>query len=165
MEKKEEVFFDICNAVLKLEVQKGHLLWKISDVSRTSGVTRSLIYYYFGKEKEVILAEAWKFMLQLFFDNPVDGESRGIENRMSNILTYVKKMPYLFILFYLERGKDTEFGREIAEAEERLFNKLRKEFPDFDENNIKKIYMLELGSIVFGLDPSEVSNFLDFKKS
>lgn len=51
---KEEVYFKICNAVLKLEVVKGNLAQKISDISKESGVTRSLIYYYFGKEKEVI---------------------------------------------------------------------------------------------------------------
>lgn len=156
MDSKEDVFFEICNAVLKLEVQKGHLCWKISDVARVSGVTRSLIYYYFGKEKEVILSEAWKFMLQLFFENSGDQPESGIINRMQNILKYVEKMPYLMVLFYLEKGKDTEFAQQIRKCEESLFEKLAIEYPQKTKNEIEQIYMMELGSIIFKLAPNRV---------
>lgn len=164
MEKKEDVFFEICNAVLKLEVQKGHLLWKISDVSRISGITRSLIYYYFGKEKENILNEAWHFMLQLFYENAGKEEPLTIEQRMQIIIEHIKKMPYLMVLFILEKGKETEFGQKITKAEKNLLQKFENEFPHLSKTEIKKVYLLELGCLVYQLDPQELAEIFKFTR-
>ncbi len=57
----------ILDAVVRLEVIKGHLRWKMADLSRLSGVQRTLIYYYFGKSKEAILNEAMKTIGDEFF--------------------------------------------------------------------------------------------------
>lgn len=77
---KEEVYFLVCNAILKLEVSKGHLKWTISEVSRISKITRSLIYYYFGKEKKVIFTESFRHILNLFFSIDVHRQL-GIEKK------------------------------------------------------------------------------------
>ncbi|TNF29269.1 MAG: TetR family transcriptional regulator, partial [Deltaproteobacteria bacterium] len=44
---------------------KGHLEWRLSDIAKDADVTRSLIYYYFGKEKDLILEEAFRYMIDL----------------------------------------------------------------------------------------------------
>ena len=46
MQDKEKVYFAVCSAILKLEIEKGHLKWSITDISKVSEITRSLIYYY-----------------------------------------------------------------------------------------------------------------------
>src|ERR1700745_3649674 len=47
MTNKDKHYWNILDAVFRLEVTKGHLRWKISDVSRLAGVQRTLVYYYF----------------------------------------------------------------------------------------------------------------------
>ena len=116
IEEKEEVHFKICNSVLKLEVNKGHLKWTISEISKDSGVTRSLIYYYFGKEKQTLLEEAYRYMVQIFF-NTNDDRALGLPARMHTVLSNIHDMPYAFVLFFLERKKDTEIGNLIKKAE------------------------------------------------
>ena len=78
------------------ELIKGHLKWSLSDISKHSGVTRSLIYYYMGKEKEQILEEAIRFMLELFFNTNLE-KGIGVDARMELILTQVRQMPHIFL--------------------------------------------------------------------
>lgn len=157
LKEKEEVHFKICNSVLKLEVNKGHLKWTISEISKDSGVTRSLIYYYFGKEKKTLLEEAYRYMIQIFF-NIHDDRPLGLSVRMHTVLSNIRDMPYAFVLFFLERKKDTEIGGLMRKAEERLLARLKVEFPDFSEAEILRVYLLELGSIAYGLEPEKISD-------
>lgn len=156
-QEKEEVHFKICNSVLKLEVNKGHLKWTISEISKDSGVTRSLIYYYFGKEKQTLLEEAYRYMVQIFFSTD-DDRALGLPIRMGRVLEKIKDMPYAFVLFYLERKEDTEIGQLIQRAEDRLIGRLKKEFPDMGDDELLRIYILELGSIAYGLEPERIGD-------
>ncbi len=156
-QEKEEVHFKICNSVLKLEVNKGHLKWTISEISKDSGVTRSLIYYYFGKEKQVLLDEALRYMIQVFF-NLDDDRSLGLPVRMNKVLSKLKDMPYAFILFFLERRRDSDIAHVIRQAEERLMGRLKNEFPDMSEDELLRIYLLELGSVAYGLEPERIGD-------
>ena len=132
---KEEVYFKICNAVLKLEVTKGNLGWKISDVSKEARVTRSLVYYYFGKEKDTIFKEAWGYMLESIFH--LQGEdSVGVKERMKIVISQIKKMPYLIVLFVLEKNRESEIGELIRAGEEALLVKLSKIYPELSENGL-----------------------------
>lgn len=127
--KQDEIFYSICHSVLKLEVGKGHLKWTVSDISRESGVTRSLIYYYFGKEKEVILEEDYRYMLDTIF-NLKREESLGIKDRMKLTLKRLQEMPYLFVLYYLKKNSDTQIGELIRTAEEQLMTNFKKDYPE-----------------------------------
>ena len=124
MSGKEEVYFKICNAVLKLEVNKGHLAWTLSSVAKESTVTRSLIYYYFGKEKKVILEEAYRYMLEVLYNTGPDSKNLGIRDRMKMVLRNLKAMPYCFVLFFLEKDADTPVGELIRKHETALLIKL-----------------------------------------
>ena len=64
--KKDEAFWKILNAAIELDYKKGHLKWTMTELSRRSGVTRSLIYYYFGRQKAAILKEAVKIVGEEF---------------------------------------------------------------------------------------------------
>lgn len=152
---KEEIYFAVCNAILKMEVANGHLKWTLSDISRESGITRSLIYYYFGKEKELVLEEAYKFVLAHFFDLERT-KSMGIQDRIRIVLTDLKSMPYLFVLYYLEKNAGTTFGKLILEAEKLLLKSMKVEFPNMSDDEILGVYLKELGAIAFQLPPSDV---------
>lgn len=156
MQEKEQVFFSVCSAILKMEVEKGSMGWTLSDISRESGITRSLIYYYFGKEKDQILTEAYKFILTTFFEfRPTD----PVPDRMKEILQKAKLMPYLFVLFYLQRDLDTEVGQMIRAAEQTSIKNLSKSYPHLSPHEIKALYMKELGAIAIHLPPEEVDLF------
>ena len=162
--EKEEVHFLICNSVLKLEVNKGHLKWTISDISKDSGVTRSLIYYYFGKEKQTLVEEAFRYMVDVFFDVK-SPEDLGLQARMANVLSRLRDMPYAFILFFLERRKDTEVGELLRKTEAALSERLKRDFPDMDDDEILRIYLLELGAVAYGLEPEKVPDIFQRKGS
>ncbi len=156
-QSKEEIYFAVCNAILKMEVAKGHLQWTLSDISRESEVTRSLIYYYFGKEKNLVLAEAYKFIISNFF-NIERTKTMGIRERLRKVLTDLKSMPYLFVLYYLEKHTGGEFGKMIQEAETLLLKNMKKEFPQMSETQILEVYLKELGAIAFQIPPEKVSD-------
>ncbi|MFV3409553.1 TetR/AcrR family transcriptional regulator [Bdellovibrio bacteriovorus] len=163
-QSKEEIYFAVCNAILKMEVAKGHLQWTLSDISRESNVTRSLIYYYFGKEKDKVLEEAYKFVISHIF-NMERTKTVGIRERLRDVLRDVKNMPYLFVLYYLEKNAGTQFGKMINEAEALLMKAMKIEFPDLSEIQILEIYLKELGAIAFQLPPERVNDlFADYIK-
>jgi AcrR family transcriptional regulator len=152
--KKELVFFKICDSVLYHEVTKGHLKWSLSDVSKEADVTRSLIYYYLGKEKDVILHEAILFMLDLFFNT--SGENKlGVRERMKSVLTQMREMPHLYMYYISERTKDTKYGNMIRETEKNLLVYLQKEL-NLKEIDVMRLLMLNLGAVSFQLDPEMV---------
>lgn len=148
-EKSIEVHYKILNAVTKLEVSKGHLNWRISEVAKEANVTRSLIYYYLGKDKEIILKEAVKFMLEKIF-NLFEDEPVQVRQRIKVALKELKQMPYLIVLFYFNRNQDNEIGKIIKDAEIRLFELFKKIYPTLQEFDILKLYLLELGSVIYG---------------
>lgn len=163
MKNKEKVYFQICNSILKMEVAKGHLQWKISDIAKEANVSRSLIYYYFGKEKETILEEAYRFMVYFMYDRNLE-KSWSVEKRIKDALRKMKEMPYLFLLYYLEKGKESVIGEMINEAENRLLTSIHKEFPNKNKDDILKIYLLELGAMAYKtLTPKEIDAIFQIK--
>jgi len=161
LSKKEQVYFKICDSVLFHELIKGHLNWSLSDVSKHSGVTRSLIYYYMGKEKEQILAEAVRFMLELFF-NTNHEKSLGVEERMVMVLTQIRLMPHIFLYYTSERIKDSEYGGIIRNAEADLFKYLEVEL-QLDRKSVTKLFLMELGACAFQLNPDDAREFFKLK--
>lgn len=154
-QSKDEIYFAVCNSILKYEAEKGHLQWTLSDISRDSSITRSLIYYYFGKEKSTVLEEAYKFIISKFFDVE-RAKTMTIHERLKTVLQDLQHMPYLFVLYYLQKNKDGDFGRMIKEAERLLLLGMKREFPDLTELQILEIYLKELGAIAYQVPPEQV---------
>ena len=160
LSKKEQVYFNICDSVLFHELIKGHLNWSLSDISKHSGVTRSLIYYYMDKDKEKILQEAVRFMLDLFFNTNMD-RILGVEGRMELILTQVRLMPHIFLYYANERIKNTYYGVMIREREEDLFSYLIQEM-QMSRDQVLKLFLLELGACAYQLEPEQAKTFFKF---
>ncbi|MBH47497.1 MAG: hypothetical protein CME71_04955 [Halobacteriovorax sp.] len=147
--EERDLHYKILNSVTKLEVNKGHLSWTISQVAADSGVSRTLIYYYYGKEKEKLLNEAMKFMVQTVFN--LEGiEPVEPKERIKVVLEQLKKMPYLLVLFYLNRRAESELGDVIRDGEQKLFAVFRSIFPQAKDEEFMMIYLLELGCALHG---------------
>lgn len=157
MQEKERVYFAVCSAILKLEVEKGHMEWTLSDISRESEITRSLIYYYFGKEKDTILHEAYRFIIDTFFDlSPSKATTSSAPQRMKEVLAKIELMPYLFVLYYLQKGRDTEIGQMLKKAEEDTIKHLQTGYPQLSADECRELYILELGAIAVRLPVDQV---------
>lgn len=141
--------YKILNSVTKLEISKGHLLWKISDVANDSGISRTLIYYYYGKDKEQLLNEAMKFMTETVF-NLSQVEPVNVRERIKIVMQQLKQMPYLLILFYLNRRKENEMGEIIRSSEAKLFELFKGLYPKLTEQDFLVMYLLELGCVLHG---------------
>lgn len=160
--KSEEVHFRILNAVTKLEVAKGHLNWKIAEVAKEADVTRSLIYYYLGKEKDVILKEAVKFMISRIF-NLSQQNSVGIRERIKIVRDQIIQMPYLLALYMINKGADNDISAIICEAESELFELLKQKYPAVDPREHLRIYLMELGVCLYRDIDDETLDYLFVK--
>ena len=147
--KKEEIFFLVFNEVLKLEIEKGHLKWSLSAISRNTNVTRTLIYYYFGNDREKLLLEAMKFMAKKIWSLDYFDHRKRIIDRLDGVLELSKKYPYLFLHYYMNRTNPNEMGQIIRESEKQFLINLGREFPVLNKNEIFMIYLLELGAISY----------------
>ncbi len=154
---KDEVYFSVCNAVLRLEVNRGHLKWTVSDLSRFSGITRSLIYYYFGKDKDDILEHSYRYMVGIFFNSDPNSKM-GLHERLKKILSDLVHMPYIFVLYYLEKNKDSYFGKIIKKAESELLAHLEELYPKYSKEQVFELYLKELGAIAFQASSAQVES-------
>lgn len=158
MQDKDKVYFSVCSAILKLEISKGHLKWSISDIARESAITRSLIYYYFGKEKKVILEEAYRFILELFFTPAAETRTGSVTVRMKKTLFNLGQMPFLFVLYFLQKNSDSEIGQMLRKAESDLLKYMQNLLPHLSEDEVLEIYLKELGAIAFHLPLEKVDD-------
>src|SRR4051812_20071634 len=71
---------------IELEITHGHLNWRMSDLAKKSGVTRTLIYYYFGKSKEDILKQAVNYFADTFFDVRIEVIQRIRKGEMADLI-------------------------------------------------------------------------------
>tara|TARA_B100001971_G_C18267956_1_gene595927 strand:+ start:20477 stop:21007 length:531 start_codon:yes stop_codon:yes gene_type:complete len=160
---KEEVYKAVLNAAVELEIQLGHLKWTYTLLARRSKISRSLIYYYFGKSKINILKEA-----TLLFGQELSGvveermrywEEGQIENGLLKTRELFKNYPYLVPFYFLYRSKENEIGELIRKYENEGHKKRRMFFPNMDEAELKALYAFHLGLVTFpGLNREDVTS-------
>ena len=156
MNDKDLLYIQVCSTVLRLDYERGHLNWTFSDVSRASGVTRTLIYYYFGKEREIVLNEAYRFMAMYLFNTGGGQKSGSVKTRLKKVLATFEEMPFLFHIYYQKKSEKSEVGEMIRKSELALLDYLHSLHPELSKDHVLKLYLLELGAIAFKLTPHQV---------
>ena len=127
---KDDKYWAVLNAAVRLEVTKGHLLWTLSDLSRASGVGRGLIYHYFGKTKDSIITEALKLIADEVFGLSPARLEMWKEGRVADSVIASRSMlehaPYLREFYIHWRGvADSEICRALVAVEARYLTKIR----------------------------------------
>lgn len=141
---RNKLILTISKTILKEEFQKGHLKWNIRIIAKKYKVSRALIYYYFGRTKKCILKEAYRQMLgKIFSTTQID--SKWPNHQENNI----DKMPHLFVLYYLQKDKDSEIGKMIRDKEKQFLSTLKFNIPNLTDGKILRQYLLKLGKIVY----------------
>lgn len=147
---KDDNFWKILDSVFRLEVTKGHLRWKMSDVSRMAGVQRTLIYYYFGKSKVGILKSAMAIIGDEFFGLSPDRLrmwSRGqVRDSILRTRELVDKAPHMTQFFFHWRHQKSEIRDELLLVERRYQAKLKTYFPHLSDLDRRA-----LAAVFFGL--------------
>jgi AcrR family transcriptional regulator len=146
---KDDLFWQILDAALQLECTKGHLRWKMTDLSRTSGVTRSLIYYYFGNSKLKIIQEAIRLMGEEFFGLSEERMALWREGRSAESLQktrdLVRRTPHIVIFYLQQRRAGNSLAQEIQRLEQRYLEKLRSRYPNAPQERLIASFYALLG--------------------
>lgn len=148
-EGKDKTYWDILNAAIYLDIQHGHLKWTYAMLSRKSGVTRSLIYYYFGKSKINILEESCRLFGEILAGTAdhhmnlwKDGDLAKPLKLSRDILTH---FPALLPFYYLNRNKENNIGELIRDYEKKGIKKRKKFFPNLSTSQCRALFALQLG--------------------
>jgi AcrR family transcriptional regulator len=148
-EGKDKFYWSVLNSAVALDVRHGHLKWKVSDLARLSGVSRTLIYYYFGKSKEGILHEAVRLFGDLISGQTPDkvelwkvGNLKEA-NRSSREL--VAKVPALVPFYFFNRLSESDIGIAIRAREKAFFDKIDTHFTHLSQAEKKGLFVLYFG--------------------
>lgn len=149
---KDKNYFNILNSVLRLEVSKGHLRWKIADVARLSGVQRTLIYYYFGKSKESILENAMKTIGDEFFGFSPERIQLWKEGKIKDSILrtrqLIKQAPHVIEFFFHWRHQKSEVTSHLKTLERRYPRKIREIYPHLSEADCEAIFAVFWGLVL-----------------
>jgi AcrR family transcriptional regulator len=149
---KDETFWSVLNSAIELDFRRGHLRWTMSELSRMSKVTRSLIYYYFGKSKEAILLEAVKLIGEEFFGlnvGRVELWQKGqIVESVLQTRHLLEKSPHMGTFYMVHRDEQTEIGSTLRQLELEYKQKLKRFFASASEPSLEAIFGLFMGLVV-----------------
>ena len=146
---KDENYWKILNAAIELDYKKGHEKWTITELSRKSKVTRSLIYYYFGRSKGSIIAAAVKLvgeeLIGLNKQRQNLWKNGELVSSMKEARVVYEKCKALgpFILEHYDRP--TEIGETIRKIEADFVKRLQQTFPKLDLSQTHALYAVYWG--------------------
>jgi len=149
---KDETFWSVLNSAIELDFRRGHLRWSMSELSRSSKVTRSLIYYYFGKSKESILLEAVKLLGEEFFglnSARIDLWKNGqIFESILQTRRLAEKCPHMGTFYMVHRDEQTEIGTSLRQLETEYKQKLKRFFAKASEPALDGVFGLFMGLVI-----------------
>lgn len=147
---KDEIYSAVFDTLIRLDVQKGHMSWKISDLARLSKVSRPLIYYYFGKSKDSIMQTAIEFLGAEYFGLSKERLQMWKDgNVVESILksrNLCLKAPYVPVFYLLRRGLDSEVGKALRGFEVKHQAKIQSFYPNISADSIRA-----MSAVFFGL--------------
>lgn len=147
--KKNDTFWLVLNCAITLDFERGHQRWTISDLSRKSRVTRSLIYYYLGKSRSQILIEAIKLIGNEIFGFHEREQNMWREGKITESIIaaseIINKYPHLGAFYFTHRLRSSEIGRLIQSMEKEYLNKLRIFFPDAEQGHLMALFAMFVG--------------------
>lgn len=149
--KKDDLYWKVLNCALELEFKKGHLKWTITDLSRKSQITRSLIYYYFGRSKVNIVQAAINIIGEEFIGMTEKRLKMWKEGRFEEGLIEARdiynKMPYLCAFYLNYRNQPNEIGEALSKVDSDFKKKLKQAVPKAKPEEINTIFAVYFGIV------------------
>ena len=137
---KEDKVFQVALAVFELEEEHGHLGWKVTQVVEKSEISRSLIYRYFGGNKEEILVEALKTFVLRFYGFSGD-ENRGFLEKLTAARKLIEDYPQAGMFYLKWRTSNSHLKEEFLKIEEKYQSVLKELYPQFSEEELMAFHV------------------------
>lgn len=140
MSSKEDKIFQVALSIFELEELHGHLGWKVTQIVEVSGVSRSLIYRYFGSSKEEILLEAVKAFLMRFYG--FDGEEKlSFIEKLTNARKLIEDYPQAGMFYLKWRTSESDLKDEFLKIEGLYQQALKEMLPHFNEEELMAFHV------------------------
>ncbi|HEX4924574.1 MAG TPA: TetR/AcrR family transcriptional regulator [Bdellovibrionales bacterium] len=156
--QKDDIYWRILNSAVALDMRHGHQKWTMTQLSKQSKVSRTLIYYYFGKSKLGILNEAVTLFGAEFAGETAERLALWKEGRMAETFLksreLLKMVPALVPFYFINRSQPSELGEAIRKKEKAFRQKLAAFFPGRGASEIEALFGIFWG-LVFAPDLSE----------
>jgi AcrR family transcriptional regulator len=156
-------FWKVLNSALELDFRKGHMKWTMSELSRKSGITRSLIYYHFGRLKIQILNEAvdviGEQLIGISEERMLLWQKGDWTKSMEATRQTLSQAPFLCNFYLIHRERPTEIGSAIRKLERAYLKKLEKFFPKLPPEGIKALFAFFFGMTFSPLVDTEAIGF------
>lgn len=148
---RDETFWNVLNSALELDYRKGHLKWTMSELSRKSGITRSLIYYHFGRSKASILEEAVRVIgeevIGLSPERMEMWKNGDWETTVLKTRQLCQENQSLANFYLLHRERPTEVGQSLQKIERQYLKKLETLFPHAPEPAHRALFAVFFGLV------------------
>lgn len=149
---------------MELDFRKGHMKWTMSELSRKSGITRSLIYYHFGRSKSGILEEAVRMIGEEFMGLNTARMEMWQSGRMVDSLkaarNIAKTSPHVGQFYLAHRDRSTEIGAALRKLERDYVKKLGIFFPRANESGLRTLFTVFFGMCFSPLSDDAVIDLL-----
>lgn len=167
--QKDESFWKLLSAAMELDVKKGHLKWTLTDLSRKTKITRSLIYYYFGRSKINILNEAIELIGDQFTGNTEERHQLWAKGMLLESMLRTRKMydkaPYICQFFLEHRDQSNEVGERLRAKEKSFRKKLKDFYPHLSDEQVQAVFAAYWGmSFAPGLTEEGIEQVVYFLK-
>jgi AcrR family transcriptional regulator len=150
---RRNVRLDILEAMLRLENEKGHLAWKISDLARLAGVSRTLVYYHFGRTKPEMLDAGIELIAVEYFGLTDERatlvrEGKGWES-VRQTREMIRSRP-AFAVFYLRWRMQprSPIAAMLVAIEQRYQAMLATAFPKLSKHEIVALHGILYGVVM-----------------
>lgn len=162
---RDDRFFQILAGIIRLEMREGHLKWKISDLSRVTKTSRTLIYYYFGKSKEKMVQQALETISAEIFGFDPSRLALWNSGRHAEALIFSKttaqKHPEIYEFFFYWRNRDQHpMGQYLKSVEQKYFQKLEATFPYLSKSQLRLLMSALYGYVLIGSTTDEDAQLL-----
>lgn len=146
---RDATFWKVLNAALELDFKKGHTKWTMSELSRKSGITRSLIYYHFGRSKLAILDLA----IQVIGEEVVGispermalWKDGGWSASLRRTREVTSQAPFLGSFYLMHRDRPTDVGKSLRSLETNYMKKLQIMFPRLEPGEHRALFGVFFG--------------------
>lgn len=141
IQSKSATKYQIAICTIVLDINSGHLKWQIAELARKAGVSRTIIYRYFGGSKIEILRKS----IHIFYEHNYNLEDYSTLDQLPAFIIKVQQTMCHYPdvnRFYLKwRFLEAPLKAEFLAIEDTFYRKLKKLFPACPDQQILAIQL------------------------
>ena len=134
----------IVSSVFKFEIAKGHLKWRVTDIARHSEISRTLIYYHFGKTKKEIFEHCFEIIMNDFYGLSPEREQLAKEGKLFECVKagydLFHRSPEFMVFYFYWRFKKSPVQARLIQLEKAYQQKLKNLFPFLSARQIQSLH-------------------------